>query len=73
MISMNSYLNTYVDRRMQAVVDEWELSTRADLSDLVRRLDALEKEIPLRQAFEKTAGDRLTSLEARAKKLKGRT
>ncbi len=73
MISMNSYLNTYVDRRMQAVVDEWELSTRADLSDLVRRLDALEKEIPLRQAFEKSAADRLTSLEARAKKLKGRT
>ncbi len=73
MISMNSYLNTYVDRRMQAVVDEWELSTRADLSDLVRRLDALEKEIPLRQAFEKSAADRLTRLEARAKKLKGRT
>ena len=72
MISMNSYLNPYVDRRMQAVVDEWELSTRADLGDLVRRLDALEQEIPRCTAFEKSAGDRLTSLEARAKKLKGR-
>ncbi len=72
MINMNSYLNAYVDRRMQAVVDEWDLSTRADLADLVDRLDALEQEVPKRAAFEKSAADRLTGLEARAKKLKRR-
>jgi len=74
MIGMNSYLNAYVDRRMAAVVEEWDLSTRADLSDLVLRLDALEREIPGLKAFGTAAADKLTELETRAKKLKaGRT
>ena len=33
MIGMDSYLNAYVDRRMKYIVDEWDLATKADLSD----------------------------------------
>jgi len=72
MITMNSYLNAYVDRRMKYIVDEWELSTGNDLSDFTKRLYAMEEEIPRLQAFERAASDKLTELETRARKLKGR-
>ncbi|MFA4849210.1 MAG: hypothetical protein WC626_05740 [Methanoregula sp.] len=72
MIGMNNYLNAYVDRRMKYIVDEWDLSTRTDLSDFTGRLDAIEQEIPRLKAFEQTASDKLTELETRANKLKGR-
>ena len=72
MIGMDSYLNAYVDRRMKLIVDEWDLSTGADLSDFTERLYALEQEIPRLNAFEHAAGDKLTELENRAAKLRGR-
>ncbi|WP_424029014.1 hypothetical protein [Methanoregula sp.] len=72
MIGMNSYLNAYVDRRMDAIVDEWDLATKADLSDFTTRLAALEQEIPRLKAFDHTAADKLTELENRAGQLKGR-
>jgi len=72
MIGMDSYLNAYVDRRMKLIVDEWDLSTGADLSDFTERLYALEQEIPRLNAFEHAAGDKLTELETRAAKLRGR-
>lgn len=72
MIGMDSYLNAYVDRRMKLIVDEWDLSTGNDLADITERLYALEQEIPRLQAFEHAAGDKLTELETRARKLKGR-
>ncbi|MDO8872239.1 MAG: hypothetical protein Q7V05_05860 [Methanoregula sp.] len=71
MIGMNTYLNAYVDRRMKYIVDEWDLSTRVDISDFTSRLDALEQEIPRLKAFEHAASDKLTELENRAGKLKG--
>lgn len=72
MIGMNSYLDAYVDRRMKYIVDEWDLSTKADLSDVSSRLAALEQEIPRIRAFDHAAADKLTALETRAAKLKGR-
>jgi hypothetical protein len=72
MIGMNTYLDAYVDRRMKNIVNEWDLSTGADLTDFVDRLDALELEIPRMKAFEHAASDKLTELESRARKLKGR-
>jgi len=72
MIGMDSYLNAYVDRRMNVIVDEWDLSTGSDLTDFTERLAALEEEIPRLNAFEHAAADKLTELEARARKLKGR-
>jgi hypothetical protein len=72
MIGMNTYLNAYVDRRMKYIVEEWDLSTRTDLSDFTDRLAVIEQEIPRLKAFEHTASDKLTVLETRAGKLKGR-
>jgi hypothetical protein len=72
MIGMDSYLNAYVDRRMKYIVDEWDLSRTDDLADFSNRLGALEEEIPRLEAFERAAADKLTAMESRAKKLKGR-
>ena len=72
MIGMNNYLNAYVDRRMKYIVYEWDLSTRTDLMDFTDRLGAIEQEIPQLKSFEQTASDKLTELENRAGKLKGR-
>ncbi len=72
MIGADNYLHAYVDRRMKYIVDEWDLSNHTDLSDFVGRLYALEQEIPRLKAFEHTASDKLTELETRANKLKGR-
>jgi hypothetical protein len=72
MIGMDSYLNAYVDRRMKEVVEEWDLATGNDLADFTSRLYALEQEIPRLKGVEKSAADKLTELETRARKLKGR-
>jgi hypothetical protein len=72
MIGMDTYLSAYVDRRMKYIVDEWDLSTRSDLADFTDRLAAIEQDIPLLKAFEHTASDKLTRLETRAGRLKGR-
>jgi hypothetical protein len=72
MIGMKSYLNAYVDRRMQSIVEEWDLSRTNDIRDFTSRLDAVEQEIPRLKAFEHMASDRLTELENRAKRLKER-
>lgn len=72
MIGMNSYLDAYVDRRMKTIVDEWDLSTQADLADMTRRIGALEQEIPRLKAFEHAAAGKLSELETRAARLKGR-
>ncbi|HEX3002497.1 MAG TPA: hypothetical protein VHN82_09085 [Methanoregula sp.] len=73
MISMDSYLDAYVDRRMKYIVEEYDLSTGNDLTDFTARLDALEREIPRLKTFEQQSADKLTALEARARALKGRT
>jgi len=73
MIGMKGYLNAYIDRRMKYVIEEWELSTKNDVLDFSGRLEALEQEIPRLKVFEKSAADKLTQLETRANKLKGRT
>jgi hypothetical protein len=72
MIGADNYLHAYVDRRMKDIVEEWDLSTYTDLSDFTGRLYALEQEIPRLKAFEHAASDKLTELETRAAKLKGR-
>ena len=73
MIGMDSYLDAYVDRRMQHLVEEYDLSTKNDLLEFTARLESLEREVPRLKTFETEAADRLAALEARARALKGRT
>ena len=72
MIGMDKYLDAYVDRRMQSIMEEWDLATKPDLGDYSRRLAALEEEIPRQRAFDKSAAEKLSELERRAAVLKGR-
>jgi hypothetical protein len=72
MNGMNSYLNAYVDRRMQAIVEEWDLSRTSDIADFTRRLDSVEKETARLSASGHAAADKLTELENRARRLKER-
>jgi hypothetical protein len=70
MIGMKSYMNAYVDRRMKAVVEEWDLCRKDDISDFTARMSAIEQEIPRLKASKKASVDKLTELEIRARKLK---
>lgn len=72
MIGMDKYLDAYVDRRMQSIIEEWDLATQPDLGDFSRRLAALEEEIPRQRAFDRSAAEKLSELERRAAVLKGR-
>jgi hypothetical protein len=72
MIGMDRYMDAYVDRRMAAIVEEWDLATKPDLGDFTRRIAAIEEEIPRQKAFDKSAAEKLSELERRAAVLKGR-
>jgi len=72
MIGMTNYLNAYVDRRMQMIVEEWDLARSTDIADFTSRLNAVEREIPGLKASGHAASDKLTELENRAKRLKER-
>ena len=70
MIGMKNYLNAYVDRRMQAIVEEWDLARTSDIADFTSRLYAIEQEIPGLKASSHAASDKMTELENRARRLK---
>ncbi len=72
MIGMNNYLSAYVDRRMKSIVEEWDLSRKDDVNDFVRRMDAIEQEIPRLKESNKVSVEKLMELEIRARKLKER-
>lgn len=72
MISMDSYLNAYVDRRMKAIIGEWDLSTKDELDELEDRLAALEAGVPRLKESARVRSDKLAELEARAQRLNGR-
>jgi polyhydroxyalkanoate synthesis regulator phasin len=70
MMGMKNYMNTYVDRRMKSVVEEWDLSRKNDITDFTARLDAIEQEIPRLKESKKASMEKLMELEIRARKLK---
>ena len=72
MTGLQSYLDAYVDRRMSAVIEEWDLSRQSDIADFVHRLDAIEQDIAEQKKVGGTASDTLTALENRAKLIQGR-
>lgn len=70
MVGIDSYMNTYLDRRMKFLIQDWDLATRQDLGNFEARLKAIEETTSEIDIFETEAEDRLTALEARLKNLK---
>jgi hypothetical protein len=67
---MDSYMNTYLDKRMASIMDEWQLATRFENADLEHRLRILEDDIRSMDDFEKMADVKLTDIENRIVRLK---
>jgi hypothetical protein len=70
MTGIDSYMSTYLDRRMKLIIDEWQLATRYDAADLEKRLRNLEHDIRSLDDFEKAADVKLTEMENRLGRLK---
>ena len=43
-MSMDRYMNAYIDRRMKLVIDDWQLATTADIRDLSQRFRQVRQE-----------------------------
>jgi polyhydroxyalkanoate synthesis regulator phasin len=70
MVGIDSYMNTYLDRRMKFLIQDYDLATRQDLGNFEARLKAVEDTTSEIDIFETEAEDRLGALEARLKNLK---
>ena len=70
MNGIGSYMDSYLDRRMASIVEEWQLATRFDASDLEHRISILEDDIQSISNFEKMADVTLNDLENRIARLK---
>jgi hypothetical protein len=69
---MDRYMNSYIDRRMKVLVEEWQLASRNDIAGFERRLAALSSEATRLAGVEKSAEVKLASLEERARKLEAK-
>ena len=67
---IDGYVDEYIDKNMESLIQEWELVTRKDVSHYRKRMQLLEREIGPLTDFEGSASDRLTKLEERLKKIK---
>jgi len=71
-MKLDNYLSGYLDRRMSMIIEEWQISTRNDLSDLTQRFHRVQDELTGLKSFERETSTRLTDLEARVRQLKER-
>jgi len=69
-MSLTSYLAGYLDRRMGSIIDEWQLSTRSDLSDLTARFHRVQYELAGLKNFERETESRIASMEERVSKIR---
>jgi hypothetical protein len=67
--SVDSYVHGYLDRRMEALIDEWNLARKGDVGDFAKRIENVEKEIPPMKDFEQAASAQIAGLEERFRKL----
>jgi polyhydroxyalkanoate synthesis regulator phasin len=70
MVGIDSYMNTYLDRRMKYLIQDYDLATRQDLGTFESRLQAVEEATGEIDIFEAEAEEKLGALEARLKNLK---
>lgn len=70
MVGMDSYMNSYLDRRMKFLIQDWDLATQNDLGDFEERLRAIEETTKQIESFETSAEIKLDNLEHRLLNLK---
>lgn len=71
-MNLDSYLTRYLDRRMTRIIDEWQISTRSDLSELTRRFHRVQDEVSGLKTFERETESRIAILEERVTTLRER-
>lgn len=67
---VDDYVDEYLDRNMEYLMEEWDLATERDIAGLSRRIRELEGSIDPVKDVCAQASRRLTELEARLKRLK---
>ncbi|MBU7015228.1 MAG: hypothetical protein HXS52_10450 [Theionarchaea archaeon] len=67
---IDDYLDEYLDRNMEFLIEEWDLASTRNISSLSRRIRELEGGVDPVKDFCDQASRRLGELEARLKKLK---
>lgn len=70
MAGFNNYMNSYLDRRMKHIIEEWNLGTMRDFGDYHIRLQSIEAEISEMKGFTKGSSTKLTEMEERIEKIK---
>jgi len=70
MAGFDDYMNTYLDRRMKNIVEEWNLGTMKDFGDYLVRLRSVEAEILEMGDFTYEAKEKLTNMEERLEKVR---
>jgi len=71
-MNMDNYLNSYLDRRMKLMIDEWQISTTSDLKDLSLRYHRVKDEVESLKTFERQSQDRMDRMEERVRSLRER-
>ena len=72
-MNMDNYMNTYLDRRMKLMIDEWELATKSDIKELSIRYRHVKDEVENLKTFERESKDRMDRLEERIRDIRRRT
>jgi septal ring factor EnvC (AmiA/AmiB activator) len=70
--TMDKSLDTYFDKNMEAIIEEWGLLLENDLIDLERRVNTVTAEINQLYNQKDVLNDRVTKLDATISKLEGR-
>ena len=70
--TMDKSLDTYFDKNMEAVIEEWGLLVANDLIELEQRINAVTAEINRLYNQKDVLNDRVTKLDATISKLEGR-
>jgi hypothetical protein len=70
--TMDRSLDTYFDKNMEAIIEEWGLLVANDLLDLERRVNTVTAEINQLYNQKDVLNDRVTKLDATISRLEGR-
>ena len=62
---MDNYLNSYLDRRMKLIIDDWQLGTKSEIRSVVERFNQVKNEVESLKAFERESKDRMDRIEER--------